>query len=199
MLALAAVGIAVSGYFFLSTATQQGDLSVSGTVEATEIQLASEFGGRVTGVNAEEGQMVQAGQVLVEVDASRSTGSARMGKDRVRSPIDGVVLYRSVEPGEVVAPGAPVMTVADLTRLTLTVYVPEDRYGAIQLGQAYPVTVDSFPGQEFTGIVSRISPNDCQVTDQSGCIPEVVASCAVAGKQLRCFSPRPAPLLENID
>ncbi|MEI2652455.1 MAG: HlyD family efflux transporter periplasmic adaptor subunit [Microthrixaceae bacterium] len=55
----------------------------------------------------------------------------------MRTPIDGVVLYRSVEPGEVAAPGAPLITVADLDHLTLTVYVPEDRYGQIMLGQSY--------------------------------------------------------------
>jgi len=47
--------------------------------------------------------------------------------------------------------------VGDLRRLTLTVYVPEDQYGQVYLGQEYPVSVDSFPGQTFTGVVTRIA------------------------------------------
>jgi multidrug efflux pump subunit AcrA (membrane-fusion protein) len=81
------------------------------------------------------------------------------------------VLYRAVEPGEVVAPAANLLTIADLTDLTLTVYVPEDRYGRISLGQTYPVTVDSFPGETFTGTVTYIAdkaeftPRNVQTTD----------------------------------
>ena len=43
------------------------------------------------------------------------------------------------------------------TTPNLTVYVPEDRYGQIALGQTYPVTVDSFPGQAFDGKVTHIA------------------------------------------
>lgn len=169
--ALVALAVAAGGYYFLNVATQPADLMVSGTVEATEVRLASEFGGRVVAVSVAEGQPVQAGQTIAEIDRSHSVGSARAGKERVRSPIDGVVLYRSVEPGEVVAPGAPLVTVADLSRMTLTVYVPEDRYGAIRLGQPYPVTVDSYPGQVFTAVVSHIAdraeftPRNVQTSD----------------------------------
>ena len=48
-------------------------------------------------------------------------------------------------------------TIADLNRLTLTVYVPEDRYGQLALGQTYPVMVDSFPEFYFKGTVSHIA------------------------------------------
>ena len=60
---------------------------------------------------------------------------------------------------------------ADLEHLTLTVYVPEDRYGQILLGESYPVTVDSFPSEIFTGTVSHIAdraeftPRNVQTTD----------------------------------
>jgi HlyD family secretion protein len=39
----------------------------------------------------------------------------------------------------------------------MTVYVPEDRYGRIQLGQQAAITVDSFPGESFSGTVQRIA------------------------------------------
>ena len=63
------------------------------------------------------------------------------------------------------------MTIADLNDLQLTVYVPEDRYGLINLGQVYPISVDSFPNQTFAGTVSYISdqaeftPRNVQTTE----------------------------------
>ncbi|MFN2237152.1 MAG: HlyD family secretion protein [Anaerolineales bacterium] len=73
------------------------------------------------------------------------------------APIDGVVLTRIVEPGEVVQPGAVVMTIGRLSPLRISVYIPEDRYGEIILGQIARVTVDSFLSQEFPATVVHIA------------------------------------------
>lgn len=82
---------------------------------------------------------------------------AQMSKLELAAPSDGIVLSRSVEPGEVVAAGAPLLTLGRLDDLTITVYVSEDRYGSLRLGQTARVTVDSFPGEEFTARVARIA------------------------------------------
>jgi len=57
----------------------------------------------------------------------------------------------------VLVPGAPLLTLVRLDNLTITVDVPEDRYGEVKLGQAAEVTVDSFPGQTFEARVVRIA------------------------------------------
>jgi len=72
------------------------------------------------------------------------------------SPIDGVVLNQAVRIGELAAPAAPILTLADLGEVTLEVYVPENRVGHVYLGQSVQVSVDSFPGKVFEGQVSRI-------------------------------------------
>ncbi|MCB8967014.1 MAG: efflux RND transporter periplasmic adaptor subunit [Ardenticatenaceae bacterium] len=77
-------------------------------------------------------------------------------KFSIVSPGAGVVLEQVVYPGEVVAPAATILTIADLSELTLTVYVPENRIGDVQLGQDVQVGIDSFPGQLFRGQVTRI-------------------------------------------
>ena len=59
----------------------------------------------------------------------------QLDKLNVSAPISGVVISRNVEPGEVVQPGAPVMTIGQLDKVTITVYVPEDRYGQIAIGE----------------------------------------------------------------
>jgi HlyD family secretion protein len=81
----------------------------------------------------------------------------QMEKLQVAAPIDGVVLERLIEPGEIALTGTPLLTLARLDDLMITVYVPEDRYGEIRLGQPAQVTVDSFPGEIFSAQVTRIA------------------------------------------
>ena len=143
----------------------------SGTIEATQIHLASKMGGRVIDVDVKEGARVQLGQVLVNLYSENASRQASSSNEKVVSPINGVVLERLVEPGELANPNAILITVCNLNELTLTVYVPEDRYGTITLGESVPVTADSFPGQEFNGTVSYIAdqaeftPRNVQTTD----------------------------------
>jgi multidrug resistance efflux pump len=82
---------------------------------------------------------------------------AQMDKLIIVAPLDGIVLTRLVEPGEVVAPGATLLTMGPLEELTITVYISEDQYGTINLGQTAIVSVDSFPGETFEAIVIRIA------------------------------------------
>jgi HlyD family secretion protein len=62
-----------------------------------------------------------------------------------------------VRPGEVVAPGAALATIADLSNLNLTVYVPENQVGQVRPGQAVTLTVDGYPDRAFQGQVVRIA------------------------------------------
>ncbi len=75
----------------------------------------------------------------------------------VTSPLDAVVLTRNIEPGEVVAASTPLYTLVNLRDLWLRVFIPEDRIGAVHLGQEADVTVDTFPGLTFRGRVVEIS------------------------------------------
>ncbi len=149
------LAMASGGYYLLQASSQGKDLVVSGTIEATEIHLGTQLGGLVNQVYAKEGEAVSAGQVLAEIQPA--SGVSTGYTEKVRTPIGGVLLQRAVEPGEIAAPGGTLLVVGDLGDMTLTVYVPEDHYGQISLGQTYPVTVDSFPGRVFTGKVSYIS------------------------------------------
>jgi HlyD family secretion protein len=139
---------------------------LSGTIEATEIRLASQVGGQVKAVNVREGDTVQADESLIDI--YKSIGNIN---EKITSPISGTILERLIEPGEIAAPGSPLLVVGDLNALTLTIYVPEDKYGQISLGQTYPVTVDSFPKLVFNGRVSQIAnraeftPRNVQTTD----------------------------------
>ena len=54
-------------------------------------------------------------------------------------------------------PGAPLLTIADLGAVSLTIYVPEDQLGKVQLGQPVSVTVDAYPDRVFKGKVTFVS------------------------------------------
>jgi len=101
----------------------------------------------------------KAQQEAAEATAAAELDTLDLDADKitVRAPVSGVVLTRLIEPGEVVAAGAAVFTIGQLDALRITVYLPEDRYGGVSLGEQAQVTVDTFPGDQFVAMVSRIA------------------------------------------
>ena len=99
----------------------------------------------------------QADSAVGQAQANVDLIDAQLAKLTVVAPSEGVILTRSIEPGEFVQPGAAAITLGNLSQLTITVYVPEDRYGNIFLGQKATMSVDSFPGEQFQAQVSYIS------------------------------------------
>lgn len=108
-------------------------------------------------IDAATAQIEGAGAQIDATKAQAEALHAQIDKLTLHAPLNGVVLKRSIEPGEFVAPGAGLMTIGDTTNLYITVYIPEDRYGQIKLGQAVTVKVDSFPTESFTAKVTRIA------------------------------------------
>jgi len=108
-------------------------------------------------LNQAQANAVQAQKAVEQAQANLDLLETQISKLTVYAPADGVILTRNIEPGEFVQPGATALTLADLSNLTITVYVPEDRYGQIHLGQQAQVAVDSFPGVTFQAVVSHIS------------------------------------------
>jgi HlyD family secretion protein len=99
----------------------------------------------------------QAQNAVNLAEANLALLDTQIKKLTVYAPMDGVILTRNVEPGEFVQPGASAITMANLNELTITVYVPEDRYGEISLGQQATVSVDSFPNETFNATITFIS------------------------------------------
>jgi HlyD family secretion protein len=99
----------------------------------------------------------QAKKNVEQAEASLSLIEAQLSKLSIVAPIDGVILTRNVEPGEFIQTGGTALTMADLNQITITVYVPENLYGQISLGQTATVKVDSFPNETFNATVIWIS------------------------------------------
>jgi HlyD family secretion protein len=73
------------------------------------------------------------------------------------SPIDGVVLVKAAEPGEILAAGSTVVTVGDIYRPWVRAYLSELDFGKVKLGDKVNVSTDSFPGKVYPGRVTFIS------------------------------------------
>jgi HlyD family secretion protein len=95
-------------------------------------------------------------------EIARSTASlalidSQLADTIAASPADGVVLVKSADVGEVLAPGTTIVTVGDIDRPWLRGYVNETDLGKVKLGSKARVTTDSYPGKVYTGRVTFIS------------------------------------------
>jgi HlyD family secretion protein len=75
----------------------------------------------------------------------------------VTAPIDGVVLVKSAEVGEVLAAGTTVVTIGDIDHPWLRAYINETDLGRVKYGQPAMLTTDSFPGRSYPGRISFIA------------------------------------------
>jgi HlyD family secretion protein len=107
-------------------------------------------GFREENVNAARAQRAEA-QAAVE--------AARVALEdlRVMSPVNAVVTRTHAEVGETVGAGRPVVTVTDISRPWVRVYIPENQIGKVRLGAPAKIKVDTFPDREFAGRVSYVS------------------------------------------
>jgi membrane fusion protein YbhG len=73
------------------------------------------------------------------------------------SPVDGVILVKSADPGEVLAAGSTIVTVGDIEHPWLRGYINETDLGRVKIGSKATVTTDSYPGKVYNGRVSFIA------------------------------------------
>jgi HlyD family secretion protein len=92
------------------------------------------------------------------VNASLNQASIQLAYTQLKSPMDGVITSRNIEPGETVNIGREVITISDLSRVDLKIFVDETEIGKVRPGQKVDVKVDTFPDKTYTGVVSFISP-----------------------------------------
>ena len=94
---------------------------------------------------------------IARAQAQIAISDAQLDDTIVRSPIDGVVLVKSAEVGEIIAPGTIIATVGDLARPWLRAYINETEIGRVKLDQKARVTCDSCGGKTYWGRISFIA------------------------------------------
>lgn len=118
-------------------------------------------------------------QQLVEQKAEIDRARAQVGMTQTQisdativAPIDGVVLVKAAEAGEVVAAGSIIVSLGDIAHPWLRAYINETDLGRIKLGEKVRLSTDSFPGKTYEGRISFISseaeftPKQIQTTEE---------------------------------
>lgn len=122
---------------------------------------------------AEQSQAALARDQARVIAAEKSVGAARAAISNARhtvklnqiilgytvlyAPFSGVILTRDAELGEVMLPGTPVVTLADLDHVWLRAYINETDLGRVRYGQEAVVTTDTYPGKKYSGRISAIA------------------------------------------
>jgi len=134
--------------------TRKADLGRQKLVAQSDVDLARASRDQARAqVNAAQAQIRQ---------QTASTQTTRVNLDRtvIRSPVDGVVLTRTIEPGQTVAASlqAPeLFTIAeDLSKMKIELAVDEADIGQVKVGQAVSFTVDAFADRQFRGEVQQV-------------------------------------------
>ena len=161
----------------LGVNVQEGDRVARGAVLARlddrELQaqlLAAEANFSVAEAAYERAQQLRERQVITlpEFERERTAYAsaaaqldqlrARVGYAVVNAPIDGVVVEKSVEAGDVVSTNARLFTLADLSTMVARVGVSELDVVELSPGEATTIQLDAYPGRAFTGRIRRVFP-----------------------------------------
>ena len=118
--------------------------------------LARSESGRHT-VEIKGAAVSQAEARLKEAQADLAHADLQLQYAEVRAPLDGIVSKRTVEPGQVVQMGQPLLAIVPLHDVWIVANFKETQLGRVRPGQKVEITVDSYPGQAFRGTVHSIS------------------------------------------
>lgn len=103
---------------------------------------------------------------------SAQLAQSQLTKTTIVAPISGTILVKSIEVGELAAPGRPIATLVDLTQVKLKIYFPEKDIGKLRLGGQARVRTDAIPDRYFSARISRIdsepqfTPRDIHMPDE---------------------------------
>jgi HlyD family secretion protein len=111
-------------------------------------------------VRSAEAQIRSSEAGLVQAKSQLHTAEVNRGHTVITAPIDGIVIQRSVEPGQTVNAGmsAPTLYIlaADLTKMQVNANIDEADVGRMRPGQVVTFRVDAFPTEQFTGAVQQV-------------------------------------------
>src|SRR5690348_6404790 len=170
--------ISTAQYDQFRTAWENADAALKSAKEREALVLA---GPRVEQINAQAAQVDRARAALKmseangleirrreqelntrKAEAARSKASLSLIDTQISdttavSPVDGVVLVKSADVGEILAPGTTVVTVGDIDHPWLRGYVNETDLGRVKLGGKARITTDAYPKKDYWGRVSFIA------------------------------------------
>jgi HlyD family secretion protein len=131
-------------------ARQAFEVAVAQEKSARQKLLLLEAGSRPDQIEAARGQLAQARDAL-------TMARVRLREMTIFSPVDGVVLRKNLEVGEMASPGVPILTLMKPSEIWVRAYVPEEEIGRIKVGDPARIAVDAFPARRFPGRIIEIA------------------------------------------
>lgn len=101
---------------------------------------------------------------IAAAEAARAAAAISQDDTTLRAPIDGLLLQRAVEVGELLSPGKPAFVLADTSVVKALFGVPDLEVQNLKGGSTLSVELDALPGRAFTGQITSISPSADQKT-----------------------------------
>jgi HlyD family secretion protein len=139
------------------TTKQYDDAKTRLSVAQAQLNVAEQALGKLKNfARPEDIQMAEA--QLEQAKIAMALLEKQIADCTIISPIEGTITHKLVEQGEFVAVGTPVAVIADLSLMSVTIYVSEVDLGAIRIGQEAFITIDTFPSRQFPGTIAYISP-----------------------------------------
>jgi HlyD family secretion protein len=133
---------------------RKADLGRQQLVSKSDVDLAR------SSLEQAQAQVNSAQAQIRQQTASTQTTRVNLQRTVIRSPVDGVVLTRTIEPGQTVAASlsAPeLFTIAeDLAKMKIELAVDESDIGQVKVGQAVSFSADAFPERQFKGVVDQV-------------------------------------------
>jgi multidrug resistance efflux pump len=149
LLALGSVGAYYwyNSAYFVSTedAKLNGDL----------VKISPQISGRLLEFNAEEGDLLTKDQILGRQEMVNLADSS-IDLAVIRAPINGMVIKKQANIGEIISAGQSLAYVADLSKLYITANIEETKLTKVHPGQQVDIRLDQYQGEHFSGKVSSI-------------------------------------------
>lgn len=144
----------VSAYYWYKNAhyVDTEDARVDGTI----VKVSPQITGRIAEIYVDEGDAVREGQILARLSDYTLSPGSNLDLAVVKSPINGTVIKKIGNAGEMGVPGQAILMVADLNRVYITANVEETDLHKVKVGQKVTFTVDAVPGTVFSGRVSSV-------------------------------------------
>ena len=131
------------------------------TAAEARVRQAEAAVGTVRAAAAEErirrAELAMARAGVGQTEAALRAARAQLAATRITAPIQGVVVRKNVEVGELLAPGAAVLTIADLREIWVMVELAAGDVAKVRQGQQLEVRSDAYPGRVFAAKVAELS------------------------------------------
>lgn len=124
-------------------------------VSADFISVTPQISGKLLELNVDEGDTVTKNQILARQEMNNLPDTS-VEQSLVRSPIDGIVVKKQGNIGELLSTGQTLITLVEPDKFYISANIEENKIKQIQVGQVVDITIDEYGSQKFTGKVKSI-------------------------------------------